>query len=39
MAQYISYLDVKKGYDSVRRQVSHSILAEFGIPRKEVAAN
>jgi hypothetical protein len=39
MAQYISYLDFKKAYDSVRRQVSHTILAEFGMSRKEVAAN
>jgi hypothetical protein len=29
-------IDFKKAYDSVRRKVLHSILTEFGIPRKLV---
>jgi hypothetical protein len=30
------FIDLKKTYDSVRREVSCSILIEFGIPRKLV---
>jgi len=33
MKQCISYLDFKKAYDSVGREVLHSILIEFGIPQ------
>jgi hypothetical protein len=36
MIQYTSYLDFKKAYDSVRREVLNNILIEFGIPRKLV---
>jgi hypothetical protein len=30
------FIDFKKAYDSVRREVIHNILIEFGIPRKLV---
>jgi hypothetical protein len=30
------FIDFKKDYDSVRREVLYSILIEFGIPRKLV---
>jgi hypothetical protein len=30
------FIKVKKAYDSVRREVLHNILIEYGIPRKEV---
>jgi hypothetical protein len=30
------FIDFKKAYDSVRREVLYSILIEFGIPRKLV---
>ena len=30
------FIDFKKAYDSVRREVLHKILIEFGIPRKIV---
>jgi hypothetical protein len=30
------FVDIKKVYDSVRREVLYSILIEFGIPRKIV---
>ena len=30
------FIDFKKAYDSVRREVLHKILLEFGIPRKLV---
>jgi hypothetical protein len=30
------FVDFKKAYDSARREVSYSILIEFGIPRKLV---
>ena len=30
------FIDFKKAYDSVRREVLHKILIEFGIPRKLV---
>jgi retron-type reverse transcriptase len=30
------FIDFKKAYDSVRREVLHSILIEFGIPKKKV---
>jgi hypothetical protein len=30
------FIDFKKAYDSVRREVLHNILIEFGIPRKLV---
>jgi hypothetical protein len=33
------FIDFKKAYDSVRREVLYSILIEFGIPRKLVGAN
>jgi hypothetical protein len=37
MAQYISYfVDFKKAYDSVRREVLYNIPIEFGMPRKIV---
>jgi hypothetical protein len=32
MRQYISYSDLKKAYDSVKRKVLYSIIIEFGIP-------
>jgi hypothetical protein len=28
------FIDFKKAYDSVRRELLHSILIEFGIPKK-----
>jgi hypothetical protein len=36
MGQYISYsfIDLKKPYDSVRREVLYNILIEFGVPMK-----
>jgi hypothetical protein len=30
------FIDIKKAYDSVRREVLYNILIEFGIPRKLV---
>jgi hypothetical protein len=30
------FIDFKKGYDSVRKEVSYNILIEFGIPLKLV---
>jgi hypothetical protein len=30
------FTDFKKAYDSVRREVSHNILIEFGVPMKLV---
>jgi len=30
------FIDFKKGYDSVRKEVLYNILIEFGIPRKLV---
>jgi len=30
------FIDLKKAYDSVRREVLYKILIEFGIPRKLV---
>jgi hypothetical protein len=33
------FMDFKKVYDSVKREVLYSILIEFGIPRKLVRAN
>jgi hypothetical protein len=31
------FIDFKKAYDSVRREVLYNILIEFGIPRKVVS--
>ena len=31
------FIDFKKAYDSVRREVLYKILIEFGIPRKLVS--
>jgi len=31
------FIDFKKSYDSVRREVLYKILIEFGIPRKRVS--
>jgi hypothetical protein len=36
MGQYISYIDFKKAYDSIKREVLYSILLEFGTPKKRV---
>jgi hypothetical protein len=36
MAQYISYLQISRKFDSVRREALSNILIEFGIPRKLV---
>ena len=36
MNQFISSIDFKKAYNSVRREVLYKILIEFGIPRKLV---
>jgi hypothetical protein len=33
---YQLFIDFKKSYDSVRREVLHSILIEFGVPMKVV---
>ena len=30
------FIDIKKAYDSVRREVLYNILIEFGIPKKLV---
>jgi hypothetical protein len=32
-------IDIKKAYDSVRREALYNILIEFGIPRKLVGLN
>ena len=34
---YQLFVDFKKAYDSVRREVLYKILIEFGIPRKLVS--
>jgi hypothetical protein len=34
MVQHISYLQFKKAYDSVRREVLYKMLIEFGITRE-----
>ena len=31
------FIDIKKAYDSVRREVLHNILIAFGIPNKNVS--
>jgi hypothetical protein len=36
LRQYISYIDFKKAYDSVRREVVYNIIIEFGVPMKFV---
>jgi hypothetical protein len=36
MRQYTSYIDLKKAYDLVRREVLYNILTEFGVPMKLV---
>jgi hypothetical protein len=33
------FIDLKKAYDSVRREVLYSILIEFGVPMKPVRLN
>jgi hypothetical protein len=33
---YQLFIDIKKAYDSVRREVLYSILIEFGVPMKLV---
>jgi hypothetical protein len=33
------FIDFKKAYDSVRREILNNILTEFGIPMKLVGAN
>ena len=30
------FIDIKKAYDSVRREVLYNILMEFGVPKKLV---
>jgi sorting nexin-29 len=36
MRQYQLFVDFKKAYDSVRREVLYNILIEFGVPMKLV---
>jgi sorting nexin-29 len=36
MRQYILFINFKKAYDSVRREVLYNILIEFGVPMKLV---
>ena len=36
MKQCISFIDLKKAYDSVRRAVLYNILIEFGVPKNLV---
>jgi len=36
MGQCMSYLDFKKVYDSVKREVFYDIVLGFGIPKKVV---
>jgi hypothetical protein len=39
MKHYIGYLWTKKAHDSVRREVLHNTLIEFGIPMKTSQAH
>ena len=36
-AVYQQFIDIKKSYDSVRREVLYNILIAFGIPNKKVS--
>jgi hypothetical protein len=33
------FIEFKEGYDSIRREVTHNILVEFGIPMKLIKLN